>query len=149
MERRVFAVVRSRTADFDAGAAAAALGGGGHPQAASAIFRGSLKKARKQLLDGLPQAVRKPLRARDVMSAPARSVAPDETVAAAMVACQRYGQSGILVTEEGRLVGSVRREDLDKAIGHGLSHAPVKGIMSGRVPTVGEDARLAALQRLL
>ena len=32
---------------------------------------------------------------------------PDETVAAAMVACQRYGQSGILVTEDGRLVGSV------------------------------------------
>ena len=76
------------------------------------------------------------------MARPARSVAPDETVAAAMVACQRYGQSGILVIEDGRLVGSVRREDLDKAIGHGLSHAPVKGIMSGRVPTVDEEASL-------
>src|SRR5205823_12279035 len=126
MDKRVFAVVRSRTADFDAGAAAKVLGGGGHPQAASAIFRGSLKKARKELLKGLGNAIRKPLRARDVMGRPARSVAPDETVAAAMVACQRYGQSGILVTEDGRLVGSVRREDLDQAIGHGLSHAPVK-----------------------
>jgi tRNA nucleotidyltransferase (CCA-adding enzyme) len=149
MDRRVFAVVRSRTDELDAGAAAATLGGGGHPQAASAIFRGSLKKARKQFLTGLGDAVRKPLRARDVMARPARSVTPDETVAAAMVACQRYGQSGILVTEDGRLVGSVRREDLDKAIGHGLSHAPVKGIMSGRVPTVDEDASLAELQRLL
>ena len=149
MDRRVFAVVRSRTADLDAGAAASALGGGGHPQAASAIFRGSLKKAHRQLLDGLGGAIRRPLRARDVMARPARSVTPDETVAAAMVACQRYGQSGILVTEDGRLVGSVRREDLDKAIGHGLSHAPVKGIMSGRVPTVDEEASLAELQRLL
>jgi tRNA nucleotidyltransferase (CCA-adding enzyme) len=149
MDRRVFAVVRSRTADFDAGAAAAVLGGGGHPQAASAIFRGGLEHARRQLLDGLGGAVRRPLRARDVMARPARSVAPDETVAAAMVACQRYGQSGILVTEDGRLVGAVRREDLDKAIGHGLSHAPVKGIMSGRVPTADEDASLAELQRLL
>jgi tRNA nucleotidyltransferase (CCA-adding enzyme) len=149
MDRRVFAVVRSRTADFDAGAAAAVLGGGGHRQAASAIFRGSLKKAQRQLLDGLGDAVRRPLRARDVMARPARSVPPDETVAAAMVACQRYGQSGILVTEDGRLVGAVRREDLDKAIGHGLSHAPVKGIMSGRVPTADEDASLAELQRLL
>jgi tRNA nucleotidyltransferase (CCA-adding enzyme) len=149
MDRRVFAVVRSRTDDLDAGAAAATLGGGGHPQAASAIFRGSLKKARKQLLGGLGEAVRRPLRARDVMARPARSVTPGETVAAVMVACQRYGQSGILVTEDGRLVGSVRREDLDKAIGHGLSHAPVKGIMSGRVPTVDEDASLGELQRLL
>src|SRR5437016_3395724 len=57
MDRRVFGVVRSRTADFDAGAAAAGLGGGGHPQAASAIFRGSLKKASKQLLDGLGEAL--------------------------------------------------------------------------------------------
>ena len=149
MDRRVFAVVRSRTADFDAGAAAAALGGGGHPQAASAIFKGSLKKGRKELLRGLQRAIRRPLRARDVMGTPARSVGPDETVAAAMVVCQWHGQSGILVTEGGRLVGSVRREDLDKAIGHGLSHAPVKGIMSSRVPTVDEDASLAELQRLL
>lgn len=149
MDRRVFAVVRSRTADFDAGAAAATLGGGGHAQASSAIFRGGLKKARKQLLGGIGGAIRKPLRARDVMAAPARSVGPDETVAAAMIACQRYGQSGILVTDDGRLVGSVRREDLDKAIGHGLSHAPVKGIMSGRVPTVDEEASLGELQRLL
>src|SRR6202040_4233822 len=70
MERRVFAVVRSRTADFDA--AAALLGGGGHAQAASAIYRDSLKKARKQFLKALGDAIRKPLRARDVMASPAR-----------------------------------------------------------------------------
>ncbi len=149
MDRRVFAVVRSRTDDFDASAAAAALGGAGHPQAASAIFRGSLDEARTRFLGGLDAAVRKPVRARDVMARPARSVTPDETVAAAMVACQRYSQSGILVIEDGRLVGSVRREDLDKAIGHGLSHAPVKGIMSGRVPVVDEETSLGELQRLL
>jgi tRNA nucleotidyltransferase (CCA-adding enzyme) len=149
MDRRVFCVVRSRTADLDAGVAASALGGGGHPQAASAIFRGALDEARSTLLRDLPNAVRKPLRARDVMARPARSVGEDETVASAMVACQRYGQSGILVTEEGRLVGSVRREDLDKAIGHGLSHAPVKGIMSTRVATVDEDTGIGELQRLL
>ena len=49
-----------------------------------------------------------------------------------MTLCQRHGQSGVLVVDDGKLVGSVGREDLDRAIGHGLSHAPVKGIMSGR-----------------
>ena len=149
MDNRVFAVVRSRTDDFDAGASATSLGGSGHRQAASAIVRSDLAGARGEFLAGLGAAVRNPLRARDVMARPVRSVSPDETVAAAMVACQRYGQSGILVTEDGRLVGSVRREDLDKAIGHGLSHAPVKGIMSGRVPTVDEETSLPELQRLL
>ena len=149
MDRRVFCVVRSRSHVFDAAAAAAALGGGGHEQAASAIFRGPLAEARKELLAALPAALQEPVRARDVMSQPARTVSPSETVAEAMTLCQRYGQSGVLVLDDGRLVGSVGREDLDRAIGHGLSHAPVKGIMSGRVPTASGEATLVELQQLL
>src|SRR5439155_1752269 len=85
----------------------------------------------------------------DLMSSPARTVSPDETVARALVACQRYGQSGILVAEDDRLAGVVGREDLDRAVAHGLSHAPVKGIMSTRVATCDEETPLAELQRLL
>jgi tRNA nucleotidyltransferase (CCA-adding enzyme) len=46
-------------------------------------------------------------------------------------------------------VGAVGREDLDKAIAHGLSHAPVKGIMSSRVAAVPADAPLAEVQEAL
>ena len=66
-----------------------------------------------------------------------------------MVACQRHGVSGILVADGGQLVGAIRREDLDKAMGHGLSHAPVKAIMSGRVPTAVEETSVAELHQLL
>src|SRR5215210_4961117 len=149
MDGRVFAVVRSRTHELDAAALAGALGGAGHDQAASAIFRGPLADARERLLAHAPQAMRQRLVARDVMSSPARSVAPDETVARAMVECQRHRQSGILVTEDDRPAGVVAREDLDKAIGHGLSHAPVKGIMSSRVATTPEDTPLSELNALL
>jgi tRNA nucleotidyltransferase (CCA-adding enzyme) len=149
MDNRVFCVVRSRTPAFDAAKAAAALGGGGHDQAASAIARGSLEDARCAIVEALPGAVQEPLRARDVMSKPARTVAPTESVEAAMALCQRYNQSGVLVTDGDRLVGSVGREDLDRAIGHGLSHAPVKGIMSGRALTATADAPLGQLQQLL
>jgi tRNA nucleotidyltransferase (CCA-adding enzyme) len=150
MEGRVFCVTRSRTPELDAATLAAALGGGGgHPQAASAIFRGDLDQARQRLLDGLSRAVREPVTAGQIMSTPARTVGPDETVANALVTCQRYGQSGILVADGDRLEGVVGREDLDRAVAHGLSHAPVKGIMSGRVATCDEAAPLAELQRLL
>jgi tRNA nucleotidyltransferase (CCA-adding enzyme) len=149
MDGRVFAVVRSRTQELDAAALAGTLGGAGHEQAASAIFRGGLAEARERLLADASTAVRRPLTARDVMSSPARSVAPDETVARAMVECQRHRQSGILVTEDARPVGVVAREDLDKAIGHGLLHAPVKGIMSSRVATADEDTPLPELNALL
>jgi tRNA nucleotidyltransferase (CCA-adding enzyme) len=149
MDDRVFCVARSRTPEVDAAAIARALGGGGHRQAASAIFRGSLDEAQEALRKGLPEAAQKPLVARDLAARPPRSVAPDDTVAHAMVVCQRYAQSGILVLDGERLAGAVSREDLDKAIGHGLSHAPVKGIMSSRVPTCEEETPLAELQRLL
>ena len=149
MDDRVFAVVRSRTHDLDAAALAAALGGAGHEQAASAFFRGPLGDARERLLAGLDAAVRAPLTAGDVMSSPPRCVTPEETVAHAMVECQRHRQSGILVAEGERLAGVVAREDLDKAIGHGLSHAPVKGIMSSRVATATEETPLVDVQQAL
>jgi tRNA nucleotidyltransferase (CCA-adding enzyme) len=149
MDDRVFCVARSRTSELDAAELARILGGGGHAQAASAIFRGSLDDAREQLLGGLEQAVHEPLHAKDVMSKPARSVGPDDSVSAAMVTCQRYGQSGILVVEDSRLAGTVSREDLDKAVSHGLAHAPVKGIMSSKVATADEETPLGELQRLV
>ena len=148
MEERVFAVVRSRTPEIDAAELARALGGGGHRQAASAILRTGLAEARSRLDESL-RVTAVPVTAGDVMSTPARSVGPDETVAHAMVTCQRYGQSGILVLEDDRLVGVVAREDLDKAVGHGLSHAPVKGIMSSRVARCDRSAPLAEVQRLV
>jgi tRNA nucleotidyltransferase (CCA-adding enzyme) len=149
MDDRVFCVARSRTDEVDAGAIAELLGGGGHPQAASAISREPLDDALKTLEQGLASAARRPLTASGLMSSPARTIPPDETVARALVSCQRYGQSGILVAEDGRLVGVVAREDLDRAVAHGLSHAPAKAVMSTRVATSAPDAPIAELQALL
>src|SRR5213076_1545411 len=52
MDGRVFCVTRSRTDEVDANAIAELLGGGGHPQAASAIFRGTLDEAHATLQQG-------------------------------------------------------------------------------------------------
>src|SRR5215211_7492970 len=147
MDERVFCVTRSRTPELDASRLAGALGGGGHPEAASAIFRGRLEDAKERLLEGLASAVRELPTAAEVMSSPPRTVSPDDTVASALVTCQRYSQSGILVATDGRLEGVVGREDLDRAVAHGLSHAPVKGIMSGRVATCGEETSLGEIGR--
>jgi tRNA nucleotidyltransferase (CCA-adding enzyme) len=149
MDGRVFAVVRSRSDLVDASVVAAALGGGGHAQASSAIVRAGLDEARRQAVSALARAQLEPRRARDVMSTPPRSVEPEHTVRDAMALCQRHGQSGVFVTENGRVVGSVSREDLDKAVAHSLAHAPVRGVMSGRATTTTEDATLAQLRVLV
>jgi tRNA nucleotidyltransferase (CCA-adding enzyme) len=149
MDDRVFCVVRTRVAELDAAAVAAALGGGGHAQAASAMHRGTLAEARSLALEALPGAVRQRLTAGEIMSRPVRFVAPEDSVAHAMVLCQRHRQSGMLVGRPGTLAGLVTREDLDKAIAHGLSHAPVKSIMSSDVVTCGEEMPLPEVMRLV
>jgi tRNA nucleotidyltransferase (CCA-adding enzyme) len=149
MDRRVICVVRSRSGSFDASAVARELGGGGHRQAASATFRGTLAEARRRALAAVEDAVRPAITAAEVMSGPPRFVAPDDTVARAMAICQRHRQSGIQVGDPSSLAGIVTREDLDKAIAHGLAHAPVKAVMTSRAVTCTPDTPLAELQRLL
>ena len=149
MDGRVVAVVRSRVPELDAAVVAQALGGGGHPQAASATYHGSLADARAVLSEALASAGREPLTAGEIMSRPARFVSPEDTIARAMALCQRHRQSGIQVGNPQRLIGVVTREDLDKAIGHGLSHAPVKAVMGPGPATCTEDEPLGELQQLL
>ena len=149
MDRRVVCVARSRTPSFDASQVASALGGGGHPQAASATFHGSLADAHRLVLGALPNAVEPSTTAGEIMSTPPRFVSLDDTVAHAMALCQRHRQSGIQVGDPSRLAGVVTREDLDKAVGHGLSHAPVKAVMSSKSATCTESTPLTELQRLL
>ncbi len=151
MDERVFAVARSRTrrASTRPRSPLSSAGAGTRRRRRRSHARISTTRRRESctaLAEYLPVEA---LRAADVMSSPARSVGPDTTVREAMALCQRHGQSGVFVVDEGRVSGAVAREDLDKAIGHGLAHAPVRGIMSGRVVTVSEDATLAELQMLV
>jgi tRNA nucleotidyltransferase (CCA-adding enzyme) len=150
MEGRVFVVARSRVPELDMRAALAAVGGGGHAQAASAIVRGAaLDEVRRRIVDSLPEAVAGTPRARDVMSTPAWFVDAGATIEEAMDGCRRRGTSGVQVQEHGRVVGAVARKDLDRAIGHGLGHAPVRAVMSSHVDVVSPDATMAEVQRAL
>ena len=149
MDERVFVVVRSRSEAVDAAAVAAVFGGGGHAQAASAIARGELGAARERAVAALETMRSQERLARDVMSSPVRTVATSASVREAMKLCQRHGQSGVFVVDEGRLVGGVSREDLDKAVGHGLAHAPVRGIMSRHVVEAREETTVQELRALV
>ena len=115
---------------------------GRHAQAASAIVREGSTPSATRVVEELGGPPRSRARARRHVAAAPRG-RPDDSVRDAMTLCQRHGQSGVFVAEDGRVVGSVSREDLDKALGHGLAHAPVRGIMSGRVDRGrrGRDAR--------
>ncbi|MEH1795488.1 CBS domain-containing protein [Nostoc sp.] len=127
------------------------LGGGGHSQAASLNIRGVDSQAiLKQLLDGLKAQIPHPPTARDLMSSPVRTILPETTIAEAQRILLRYGHSGLSVVDtQGQLVGIISRRDIDIALHHGFSHAPVKGYMTTNLKTITPDTTLPQIESLM
>lgn len=150
MPERLQVVGRSRLADVDIGAVLKHIGGGGHPQAAAAALRDeTFAEVLPRLKEALLEEVAAPLRAGDIASRPVRSIDPQTSMAEAGRIMATWGHGGLPVVEDGRLVGLVTRKDVDKAARHGLAHAPVTGFMARDPITVGSDADLVDLERLL
>ncbi|MHC0062556.1 CBS domain-containing protein [Nostoc sp. UIC 10890] len=127
------------------------LGGGGHSQAASLNLRGvDSQVILKQLLDGIKAQIPHPPTARDLMSSPVRTILPETTIAEAQRILLRYGHSGLSVVDtQKQLVGIISRRDLDIALHHGFSHAPVKGYMTRNLKTITPDTTLPQIESLM
>jgi tRNA nucleotidyltransferase (CCA-adding enzyme) len=88
--------------------------------------------------------------ARDLMSAPVRTIRPEVTIAEAQRILLRYGHSGLVViNEQDQLLGIISRRDIDIAYYHGFNHAPVQGHMATQVKTVAPDSPLSAVRSLM
>ncbi|MBL1174546.1 CBS domain-containing protein [Pantanalinema sp. GBBB05] len=126
-------------------------GGGGHPRAASANLhdvppQATLDTLVAQLQAQLPQ----PPTARELMSSPVRTIRPETTIDEAQRILLRYGHSGLSVVDaDDRLVGVISRRDLDIALHHGFSHAPVKGYMTTNLKTITPDTLLPEIESLM
>jgi tRNA nucleotidyltransferase (CCA-adding enzyme) len=127
------------------------LGGGGHSQAASLNLRKVDSQAiLKQLLDGIKAQIPHPPTARDLMSSPVRTILPETTIAEAQRILLRYGHSGLsVVNTQGQLVGIISRRDIDIALHHGFSHAPVKGYMTTNLKTITPDTTLPQIESVM
>ncbi len=151
MKDRVLVVGLSRLPQVDVEAVLSHLGGGGHPQAGSAVVRGgSLTGVERDLMAALENEIR-PLRtAGEIMSGPLRTILEDTPIYEASRRMTMTGHTAFpVVDREGRLVGMISRKDLDKAAHHGLGHAPVKGFMNRNLVTVEPEASLQEVQRLM
>jgi len=128
-----------------------ALGGGGHAQAVAANLRVfEPQPLLSQLTADFIAQIPPPPTARDLMSAPVRTILPQTTLEQAQRILLRYGHSGLsVVDEQGQLVGIISRRDLDLAFHHGLHHAPVKGYMTRRVHTITPTTPLPAIEALM
>jgi tRNA nucleotidyltransferase (CCA-adding enzyme) len=151
LRQRLTVIGRSRIDGVNLSALFSPYNGGGHAQAASVIFRDVPPVQQlNQLLTDLIAQIPTPPTARDLMSSPVRTIRPDTSISQAERILFRYGHSGLsVVDEQDQLVGVISRRDLDLALHHGFSHAPVKGYMTCNPKTITPDTSLQEIESLM
>ncbi|MEA3310138.1 MAG: CBS domain-containing protein [Chloroflexota bacterium] len=125
-------IARSTTADISVAEVARHFGGGGHDRAAAALLRDrSLDSVLAELRAELPRFVRPKLKVRDLMSYSVRTVKPETLIKDVAERMLRTGHEGFpVVSVEGRVVGLVTRNAVDRALQHRWQHEPVSRIMA-------------------
>ena len=150
MENRIFMVARSRVDTVDAAEIAAAFGGGGHPEAASATIKDQTLIQVERSLDALLNIrIRRARNARDMMSSPVMRISPTDTVHKAADFMTRYNINVLLVMDGDDLLGYVTRQIVEKAAYLGLGDRKAGDYMNIEFATVHPDAPVKQIQELI
>lgn len=150
MENRVYIVGRSRGRGLPVNLIAQTFGGAGHERAASATLKNAgIGETLAKLKQEIQHRARSPHLVRDIMSYPVKTVNAETKLTEVEQILLRYGHTGVPVVEAGKLIGIISRRDVEKALKHGLEHAPVKGFMTKEVVTVEVNAGWEEVQRLM
>lgn len=151
MEGRTLLFARAAGEAVDVGAALReAVGGGGHGGAAFARSDDSLLRAKEKVLNAFAHHTRPPLRARELMSRPVRTIRADGSVHDAARLLLRYGHNGLpVVGDDGQVVGVLSRRDVERALTHGLGRSAVSGFMGTPPVAAAPDDTLEALETLV
>lgn len=151
MENRVQLVARSRVNQVDVGSLARQLGGGGHPTAAAATIKDmTLPQAAGELLRLLKNELGPVRTARDIMAFPVISISSDATVSDARQKFTRYDVNTLIVTDDrGEMLGYISRQNVAKALYHGLPGYAVNEFVTSEFGVVSPDASFRRILSLI
>lgn len=146
LDRRVYLIGRSRREGVDVAELAAAFGGGGHPQAASASIRDlTLQETREETLALLRKNARPLTLVQDIMHRPVISVASDKTLNEAEKLLTRFNLNTLPVVEDGRPVGLITRQTVEKALHHKMARQRIANVMAQEFAVTTPDAYFKTL----
>jgi tRNA nucleotidyltransferase (CCA-adding enzyme) len=151
MEDRIYMVARSRTKDVNVAEIAFALGGGGHPYAASATIKNKTMIQVERALQGLLRSRINPSRkASDLMTSPVISIPPNSTLKKATNLMTRYDINVLLVMDRKQeLKGYLTRQIVEKAVFFKLGDLKAKEYMNIEFSIIRPDAPLKEIQELI
>ncbi len=150
MGTRIYLVARSSRVEVAADQMVSLLGsGGGHHTAASGLVKDhSLVELKERFLKGLDRVVQAIAEVAGIMSHPVMTVTRETTVAQTQALMSRSGHSGLPVVEQSRLQGLVTRQDIEKALQHGLGSSLVGDYMNTQIKSLSPRTPLTEVQDL-
>jgi tRNA nucleotidyltransferase (CCA-adding enzyme) len=151
MEDRIYLVARSRMEEVNAAEIALALGGGGHPQAASATIKNkTLTQVERSLQTLLRSRINPTKKAGDMMSSPVIHISPEDTLKKAADLMTRYNINVLLVMDDKDILrGYVTRQIVEKAVFFGLEDLKANDYMNIEFSQVRPDSSLREVQGLI
>ncbi|HEX8960499.1 MAG TPA: A-adding tRNA nucleotidyltransferase [Geobacteraceae bacterium] len=150
MGSRVYVVARSRIPEVNVGEILRGLGGGGHATAASATVRDLTLIQVLERLDEILRTRVNPIRtAREIMSAPVRTMPASTTIAEARELLTRYNVNAMPVMKEGRMAGIISRRIVEQALYHGLGEVAVSDYMHTEFMRAISETPLAAIREYM
>ncbi|MBI4653729.1 MAG: CBS domain-containing protein [Nitrospirae bacterium] len=150
MEDRVHIIARSRVAEIDVSEIAQSFGGGGHPTAASAIVKeASLEDIEERLVSLLHEKIRPVKTARDIMTAPVKTIQWDIPIKNAEQTLTKYGVNVLPVLKDKAYVGLISREVIEKALFHEFGKSDVYGFCTTDALTVTPETSIREVESLM
>ncbi len=158
MGGRIYLIGRSRIADVNVGTIARDLGGGGHSSAASATLKDvTLIQAQEKLIHTLHKHISPQPIAKEMMSQPPITAAPEMTISEAKDLLTRYNVTALPVQATSlhkgeyhkRILGLITRRIVEKANHHLLGNRPITDYMTSDIRSLPESATLADIQELI
>ncbi len=147
-DERISIIARSKSKKIEVNKILENYGGGGHKFAASAVVRDkNLSILEGEIKEKLAKKIVSGKKAKDIMKSPVKVVESDFKIKDVHKIMVRFGYNGIPIMEENNLVGIISRRDIDKAINHGFSNAPVRAYMSRNLVLAGEEEGVEELKR--
>lgn len=147
---RIQMVARSNLPYVRVNKIAESFGGGGHPYAASAVFKDvGLDKAVIRLLNLLKTKIRPRIFAEDIVPSLAKTVNVSQTVAEAKRLMKKFNLDAIAVFDAGGMVGIISRADAERVIRRGFGHSRLKGYMKIRFTKITPRTPLYKIQQVI
>ncbi|TDT71785.1 tRNA nucleotidyltransferase (CCA-adding enzyme) [Hypnocyclicus thermotrophus] len=124
--------------------------GGGHSEAASGFLRNvNINEIFLDLKNEISNFIPQNKTAKYIMSTPVKYVKPDAKIKDVHKIMIYFGYSGIPVIKDDTPIGIISRRDIDKAIHHGFSNAPVKAYMTSNIIISTPNTSIEDLKKII